>query len=569
MKFKHLLLLIGLLVSCTPVRSYDKTTYYGSANGKSGASLKTALHGIIRNPSVTSYDGLIDAYRKTDTRADGCVRDWYSNTTHFHHGTDKAGSYQKEGDVYNREHSVPQSWFSKASPMKSDIVHVIPTDGYVNNRRSSFPFGEVGSVTYQSNNGYSKLGSCKTSGYSGTVFEPNDEVKGDIARIYFYMVTCYEDKATGWGHSVFSSSKYPGLESWVLSMMMRWAKQDPVDAVETARNEAVMEVQGNRNPFVDFPGLEVYVWGDEKNTPVSLTNYQNPYEGDVPTLKTPTASFPTSSVTLQKGKTLTQTLTTNSDGKPTYTSSDTRVASVNATSGMVTALQAGTTVITATVPQTANYYAASAQYVLTVTDPENPTPQPGEGGAYERVTIQPTDWSGTYLIVYEAGSLAMNGSLTTIDAANNFMEVDINQGKIQSTEETRKCEFQVVKSGQGYAFLGKNGQYMGTITSGNKLTSTADPLINTLSLSSDGVDIRSEFNTSLRYNTSGKRFRFYSPGSQQPIQLYRLVQTDGVKDVLTDVSKKGDSVIYDLTGRRLQHFSRGVNIVNGRKVVIR
>ena len=73
--------------------------------------------------------------------------------------------------------------------MKSDIVHVLPTDCYVNNRRSSYPFGEVGNATYTSNNGYSKLGSCKTSGYSGTVFEPNDEIKGDIARIYFYMVT--------------------------------------------------------------------------------------------------------------------------------------------------------------------------------------------------------------------------------------------------------------------------------------------------------------------------------------------------------------------------------------------
>lgn len=249
-------------------------TYYKNANGQSGAALKAALHNIINPHTNIGYDGLLEAYKKTDTRADGYVRDWYSNTTNFRHITDKAGSYKKEGDVYNREHLVPQSWFSSANPMKSDIVHVVPTDGYVNNRRSSYPLAEVASPTYQSNNGYSKLGSCKTSGYSGTVFEPNDEVKGDIARAYFYMVTCYEDKAIGWGHNVFSSTKYPGLEKWALDMLMRWSQQDPVDSIETARNIAVWGVQNNRNPFVDYPGLEEYVWGSKKDVAFSYDQYE-------------------------------------------------------------------------------------------------------------------------------------------------------------------------------------------------------------------------------------------------------------------------------------------------------
>jgi endonuclease I len=248
-------------------------TYYMNANGKKGAQLKTALFNIIKSPSVTSYDGLISAYQQTDTRPDGYVRDWYSNSTNYRHGSD-TGSYKKEGDSYNREHSVPQSWFSKASPMKSDIVHVVPTDGYVNNRRSSYPFGEVGNVTYQSNNGYSKLGSSKTAGYSGTVFEPNDEIKGDIARIYFYMVTCYEDRCTGWSGGIFTSSKYPGLIKWTLDMMMRWSKLDPVDERETARNNAVFAVQSNRNPYVDYPGLEDYVWGTKVEQPFSYDSYE-------------------------------------------------------------------------------------------------------------------------------------------------------------------------------------------------------------------------------------------------------------------------------------------------------
>jgi endonuclease I len=274
MKKRHLLLTAAAMLCCMVWAQgpNESGTYYKNANGKSGKALKTALANIIVNPRNVGYSGLYDGYKKTDTRADGYVRDWYSNTTNYVHGVDNKGNYSKEGDMYNREHSVPQSWFGSGD-IKSDIVHVLPTDGYVNNRRSNYPFGEVNNVTYQSNNGYSKLGSCKTEGYSGTVFEPNDEIKGDIARIYFYMITRYEDACGSWGHDVFTTT-YPGLTTWTLNMMMRWSKQDPVDAVEIARNNAVYEVQGNRNPYVDYPGLEEYTWGSKMSQAFNYSNYE-------------------------------------------------------------------------------------------------------------------------------------------------------------------------------------------------------------------------------------------------------------------------------------------------------
>ena len=267
-------LFLALFASSAWAQGPNNTgTYYKNADGKSGAALKTAMCGIIsKKQHSPSYDELIELYKITDTRADGYVRDWYSNITNFTHVRDKAGSYKKEGDVYNREHSVPQSW---GAP-KADIMHVIPTDGYVNNRRGNYPFGEVGTITYQSANGYSKLGSCKTAGYSGTVFEPNDEVKGDIARIYFYMATCYENTITSWSGEALGGTKYQPFAQWTYDMLMRWSKLDPVDEVEMARNEAVAraDVQGNRNPFVDYPGLEDYVWGDKKDVAFSYDNYQ-------------------------------------------------------------------------------------------------------------------------------------------------------------------------------------------------------------------------------------------------------------------------------------------------------
>lgn len=250
------------------------SNYYSKADGKKGAALKTAMCGIIYTGSNPGYKALLELYHTSDKRADGKLWDMYSSTTNYVIGGPAENhQYSKEGDGYNREHSVPQSWFNEQAPMKSDGFHVVPTDGYVNNRRSNYPYGEVGSATYSSNNNFSRLGSCTTTGYSGTVFEPNDEYKGDFARIYFYMVTCYENKCTSWSGGIFANTKYPGLAEWQLNMLLRWAKDDPVSQKEIDRNNAVYEHQGNRNPFVDYPGLEQYIWGTEKNTQFSYNDY--------------------------------------------------------------------------------------------------------------------------------------------------------------------------------------------------------------------------------------------------------------------------------------------------------
>ena len=187
-----LILLLALFASATWAQGPNNSgTYYQTADGKKGEALKTALFGIIKNHTTLSYSALEDYYVYTDKRPDGCVRDWYSNITNYDWNDDNGNS--KEGAGWNKEHTVPQSWFGEASPMKSDIVHVVPTDAKINNMRSAYVIAEVGTVEKASANNYSLLGSCKTAGYSGKVFEPNDEVKGDIARIYFYMATCYQD----------------------------------------------------------------------------------------------------------------------------------------------------------------------------------------------------------------------------------------------------------------------------------------------------------------------------------------------------------------------------------------
>lgn len=248
-------------------------TYYKAADGKSGSALKTALYGIISSHTQRSYKQLWTDFYTTDKRSDGKVWDMYSSVTNYTFVTDQAGNYNKEGDVYNREHSFPKSWFDDGYPMYTDLVHLVPTDGYVNGRRGNLPFGETNSPTYSSSGGFSKVGPSSVSGYSGKVFEPNDEYKGDFARIYFYMATCYEDKIASWSCDMLAGNKYPAYKDWALTMLLKWAENDPVSKKELDRNEAVYGIQKNRNPFVDYPGLEQYVWGNKKTAIFSYDNY--------------------------------------------------------------------------------------------------------------------------------------------------------------------------------------------------------------------------------------------------------------------------------------------------------
>lgn len=276
------------LLSAVAMSAYaeDLATYYAKANNKKAAELKTALYNVIHKHTNIGYDGLLDAYHESDRRADGYLRDWYSNATSYVIGGPKENkSYSGEGDAYNREHLVPQSWFG-GGDMKSDLVQVVPTDGYVNNRRGNYPLGETDGGTWKSANSYCKLGSCKVQGYTGQCFEPNDEVKGDIARIYFYVLACYQNLHPSWNggsaSQVFDGKAYPGLKDWALKMFLRWAKLDPVDDVERARNEVVYKWQKNRNPFVDYPSLCEYVWGDSIDYAFDVTLPHGQSDIDIP-----------------------------------------------------------------------------------------------------------------------------------------------------------------------------------------------------------------------------------------------------------------------------------------------
>lgn len=258
---------------------HNTGTYYQAADGQRGEALKTAMFQIVNGAyqgqqfqqikyGSGNLDGVWGAFATTDVLEDGVtIRDRYSNITHYKLGEDQGASNSTEGaGGYNREHSFPKSWFGVATPIPvgpgTDLHHIYPTDVHINTLRSNLPYGENEGEYKHSEGYYSKIGNCTFDGYTGRCFEPNDEWKGDFARTYFYMVTCYEDQQTTWSSDMLSSDAYPAFSEWALRLLLKWSRQDPVSEIETARNEAVCAIQHNRNPFIDYPGLAEYIWGD-------------------------------------------------------------------------------------------------------------------------------------------------------------------------------------------------------------------------------------------------------------------------------------------------------------------
>jgi len=277
--------------------------YYNSAAGLTCQPLKTALRNITasgHNP--LSYSGVWTAYQYTDIHRNDAntaniIWDIYTDdpngpeTFMFTYSSDQCGNYNSEGDCYNREHTTPASWFNDAAPMYTDVHQLYPTDGWVNNKRGNFPFGEVSNATFTSIDNQSRLGTGNNYGYTGTVFEPNDAFKGDVARTALYMATRYENEiiSQNWaGNSeaaatMLSSTDEPDAakrrlqiyETWFIRTLFDWMSADPVSQKEIDRNNAIYYQSGqqNRNPFVDHPEYAAAIWQCSGVVPVTIIDF--------------------------------------------------------------------------------------------------------------------------------------------------------------------------------------------------------------------------------------------------------------------------------------------------------
>ncbi len=269
------------IIACTllsVLHTQAQMAYYSSAFGKNGNDLKTELHQIIKNHTTQVWP-LWSLFSSTDNKGNNIVWDIYSDNPGgvapytFQLGSNQCGSYTQEGDCYNHEHTWPSTYFNDGMPMRTDLHHVLPTDGFVNNKRSNFPYGIVnGAISWTAMNG-GKLGKSNNyPGYTLNVFEPIDAYKGDIARIYFYMSTRYQGEDTGWKDWEMANGAQ--LTQAAITLLLQWHHDDPVSQKEIDRNNAVANIQNNRNPFVDYPMFADCVWGNGDCTSLSTHDIQ-------------------------------------------------------------------------------------------------------------------------------------------------------------------------------------------------------------------------------------------------------------------------------------------------------
>lgn len=252
------IMLIATIVSITASAQIPEG-YYDALKGKKGAELKTAVHNIIKEARVLSYGKGIAAtwwgFYLTDND-NGYVIDRYSpNKVEF-------GAWGESCRSMNIEHSFPKSWWGgEQRQAYKDLYNLMPSDAKANTTKSNYGMGVVTKATYD--NGVIKVG----SGNSGTkMWQPYPEWQGDFARAYLYMATCYQDyKWVKEGLKSLETGDYPTLQKWASDLYIKWAKEDPVSDLEAKRNNIVYSIQGNRNPFIDFPNLMEYIWGDSIN----------------------------------------------------------------------------------------------------------------------------------------------------------------------------------------------------------------------------------------------------------------------------------------------------------------
>ncbi len=251
-------LIIVLLTLAACINSQSLEQYYASAEGKTGSELKSALHSIIKNNHVfLSYSGARDALKITDEDPNNSNNVLLLYTGWSYPKSNFGGSATQ----WNREHTWAKSMgnFGTSTGPGTDIHHLRPTDVTVNSKRGNLYFDNGGSeyVDNSRYNGGSEATGCK---YDGDSWEPRDEVKGDVARMLFYMAVRYEagDKVDLELDEYSSSSGKHGK----LSTLLEWHKQDPVNQWELDRNERIYNIQGNRNPFINHPEYVDAIWGD-------------------------------------------------------------------------------------------------------------------------------------------------------------------------------------------------------------------------------------------------------------------------------------------------------------------
>ncbi len=270
--FQRLTFLALLSMAAMPGFAVDRNIpqgYYSRIDGKSESELKTALYQTI-NPhtEISGYYNLPQYFQTTDV---------YPQSSRWWDMYSDIPLYAPSFKGLNREHSFPKSWWGgdQTIPAYTDLNHLYPSEAAANMAKNNYPLGEVDHTKkIDFENGITTVGYpvYGQGGGAGLVFEPDDEYKGDFARTYMYMATCYQNLKWKYTYMV-DNNTYPTLNRWSQELLLKWAREDQVSQKEIDRNEAVYSFQNNRNPFIDFPNLMEYIWGNRKGEAFILSEH--------------------------------------------------------------------------------------------------------------------------------------------------------------------------------------------------------------------------------------------------------------------------------------------------------
>ena len=262
MKKKLLLATFSLIMTTLTASASIPIGYYYSANGKNKAELKTALSHICQRVDLITYgtgtNSTWAAFYELDQLTDGSVWDIYSNTVRYF---DPAQPLLNIPGMHIDHAFAKENWGYLEQSAARDLHNLFPADGETNVTKNHYPLGIVLAPIF--NNGLSKFGPNSIASSSLYAFEPDDEYKGDFARAYLYMSVMYEDFSNLWTWEMMNNNSYPTWKPWAIDLLLQWHRQDPVSAKEIARNDGIFALQGNRNPFIDYPNLIEYIWGTD------------------------------------------------------------------------------------------------------------------------------------------------------------------------------------------------------------------------------------------------------------------------------------------------------------------
>lgn len=282
MNMKNLTLLLFATMTSMMLLG-QPTGYYNGTEGLAGDDLKTALNDVIDDHVQFSYFAAKTIFKQSDADPDtpGNVILVYTGRS------EPNNNYGTGGDYINREHVWAKSHgnFVDEPPMFNDVHNLKPADGSVNISRSNKDFDNGGVQ-------HSEATGCY---FTDSTWEARDEVKGDIARIIFYMDTRYEGNNGEKNLTVVDYvNTYPLPEHGRLSTLLEWNEMDPPDEFERNRNNVIFSWQKNRNPFIDNPEYANLIWGGAQVSPISFSNFENnpenPIENDVVTINASVAS---------------------------------------------------------------------------------------------------------------------------------------------------------------------------------------------------------------------------------------------------------------------------------------